>query len=377
VRRNAWLAQARTDAARRLSANAWPILQAALAATAAWVIANHVVDHPHPFFAPIAAVVSLNAARGERGSNTMRLVLGVMVGILVGELAIALSGRGYGSLGGSTLVAMIAALAISGDRLVIAQGAAGAILTVATPFGEAGLERLIDALIGAGVALVISQLLFPAGPVALLRRAQSTAVHSLGDGLRLTASAIAREDPALAARAMDSLRSAPGRLVDLARARKSSTSVVRWSPLWHQHQGPVVREEENAAQLDLLAGSCLMVTRAVLALNGQPPRELATAVGDLAAALETVAGGLGDRETRQQTADRALDVARRGPDAGGAATPEHNFAWMALRTAAQDLMVFAGVEPEQARQALTEPRDALRIPAPPAAPRTPFRRWKR
>jgi hypothetical protein len=143
---------------------------------------------------------------------------------------------------------MISALAISGERLVIAQAAAGAILTVAAPIGEAGPQRLVDALIGAGVALVISQLLFPAEPVALLRRAEAAAVDGLGADLRLTAAALAHDDPALAERARRSLRLASGRLVDLASARERSTRVVRWSPVWWRREGPVVREEENAAR---------------------------------------------------------------------------------------------------------------------------------
>jgi hypothetical protein len=220
----------------------------------------------------------------------------------------------------------------------------------------------------------MSQLIFPAEPVALLRRAEAAAVRSLAEGLRLTASALGGDNPALAARAQESLRVAPGQLVSLARARESSAAVMRWSPVWWRHEGPVVREEENAAQLDLLAGSCLMLARAVLAIDGPGSRDLATAVDDLAAALETVAGALGDRDARQSTADRALEVGRRDPNGGAAATPELNFAWMALRTTARDVMVFAGVEPEQARQALAESRRALRISTPPAAPRTPFRR---
>ena len=50
---------------------------------AAWVIAKHVVDHHEPFFAPIAAVVALNAPLGERGLNAVRLLEGVVVGIVV------------------------------------------------------------------------------------------------------------------------------------------------------------------------------------------------------------------------------------------------------------------------------------------------------
>jgi hypothetical protein len=374
-----WLAQARSDAARRLTANTWPILQAAIAATAAWLIARHLVDHRQPFFAPIAAVVSLNAARGERGSNAVRLVLGVIVGILVGELAIAINGRGYGSLGVATLVAMIAALAISGERLVIAQGAAGAILTVATSSGSGGLGRLVDALIGAGAALVLSQLVFPAEPIALLRRAEAAAATELAEGLRLVATALAREDRTLAARAVERLREMPPRLVDLARARKGSTRSVRWAPVWRRRQGPVVREEENAGQLDLLAASCLVLGRAVERLDGPDTGELAAAIGELADSLGTMGDALGDARARQETADRALDVARRAETRESGAEPGLAFAWMSLRTAATDVVVFAGVDAAQAERAIAErsPDERLRVPRPAATLRTPFRRRSR
>jgi hypothetical protein len=54
-------------------------VQGTAASTAAWVIATHVIDHHEPFFAPIAAVIALNAPLGERGLNAFRLLLGVVV----------------------------------------------------------------------------------------------------------------------------------------------------------------------------------------------------------------------------------------------------------------------------------------------------------
>jgi uncharacterized membrane protein YgaE (UPF0421/DUF939 family) len=80
----------------RLGAHAWPLLQSTAAATAAWVIAKYLVDHREPFFAPVAAVVALNASRGERGSNAVRLLVGVVVGIVAGELAVGALGAGTG-----------------------------------------------------------------------------------------------------------------------------------------------------------------------------------------------------------------------------------------------------------------------------------------
>ena len=49
--------------------------------------------------------------------------------------------------------------------------------------GEAGFQRLVDALIGAGVALVFTQIRFSPEPVALLRRAEAAALADMADGL--------------------------------------------------------------------------------------------------------------------------------------------------------------------------------------------------
>ena len=51
-------------------------MQGTLAATAAWVIAKHVIGNHEPFFAPIAAVVALNAPIGDRGLQVVRLPSG-------------------------------------------------------------------------------------------------------------------------------------------------------------------------------------------------------------------------------------------------------------------------------------------------------------
>jgi hypothetical protein len=72
-------------ALRRLPPDTGLVLQGTVAATAAWVIAERVVGNHEPFFAPIAAVVGLNASLGERGLNAVRLLLGVVVGIVAGE----------------------------------------------------------------------------------------------------------------------------------------------------------------------------------------------------------------------------------------------------------------------------------------------------
>ena len=89
-------------------------------------------------------------------------------------------------------------------------------------------------------------------------------------------------------------------------------------------------------------------------------------------ALADLAGSPGDRSTRQEAADRALEVARQLATGDTPSEPEAVAAIVALRTAATDLMVFAGVEAEQADAAVREGTGEFRVPAPPPSSRAPF-----
>jgi uncharacterized membrane protein YgaE (UPF0421/DUF939 family) len=359
--------------------HAWPLLQGTAAATAAWVIAKHLFHHHVPFFAPIAAVVALNTSLGERGLNTIRLLLGVVVGIVAGELSIGALGSGYVTLALATFAAMAVARALGGARIVIAQAAAGAILTVAVSNGNAGVNRLVDALTGAGVALVFSQLLFSPEPVALVRRAEAAALTDMADGLELTARALERDDEELAEQAMTKLRALRDRLAELGRTRRASSRVARRSAVWRAQLSPVVRENENAGQLDLLGVSCLTLTRTAMGTSPSERRKLGPSVRELADAITDLASNPGDRATRQRAADRALDVAHRLADQDTQSGSRSAAATMAGRMVATDIMLFAGIDPDQADDAMREGTGELEVPAPPPAPRTPLSpsRWRR
>ena len=360
-------------ALRRLPPETWLVLQGTLAATAAWVIAKYALGHPEPFFAPVAAVIALNTVLGERGRNAVRLLQGVIVGIAVGEITLLLLGPGYGSLALATFVAMVVAQTVGGTRIVIAQAAVGAILTVALGDPEAGVERLLDALVGVSVALVFSQVLFSPEPVRLVRRAEAAALADLAEGLELGAEALERGDEELAERAVGSLRELRDDLAELGRTRRAGTRAARRSAVWRSQLPLVVRESENAGHLDLLDMSCLMLIRTAMATTPDERRRLAPTVRTLAGALVDLARRPGDRATRQEAADCALDVAR-SLAAVAPADPAYAAAVFAARMAAADVMLFAGVDPEHVEHALREGTGELDVPAPPEAPRVPFRR---
>ena len=370
------LADAGEHAARRTAADAWPLLQGTAAATAAWVIAKYVLDHEQPFFAPIAALIALNTSLGERGLNALRLLQGVILGIVVGELTLAALAGGYASMAVAIFAATALARALGGTRIVIAQAAVGAILTVAVADAEAGVERLTDALVGVGVALVFSQLLFAPEPVALLRRAEAAVLERLAGGLALTARALEQDDDELAAEAIVTLRELPDDMAELRRMRRASARVARRTLVWRSHRALVVRESENADHLDLLGGSCLVLARVAPALNASERHALEPTVRDLSEVLGALARELGDRETRQQAADRALEVANALSGADVPAGSTLAVAITGVRMVATDVMVFAGIDLDDAVQAVREGILEQRVAVPARGRRLGrLRRW--
>jgi uncharacterized membrane protein YgaE (UPF0421/DUF939 family) len=356
------------------------LVQRTAAATVAWLIARRIGDHPDPFFAPIAAVISLNASLGERGLNALRLLLGVIVGILAGEITLLIMGGGYGSLAVATFAGMTIARALGGAPVVVAQAGAGAILTIAVADGQVGPDRLVDALIGAGVALVFSNLLFTPDPLRLLRRAQSAALEGMAHSLRLTAHSLADDDQVAGDQAMRQLLGLTEHLAALRKASAASARVARHSLAWRSRIASVVDEQKNAARLDLLGVSCLTLARTALAINPAGDRGLSNSVGQIAELMTELARAPAETSVRQSVVERLPVVL------GNAEGQLHSFAtttpssvevtFVALRMVAVDMMVFAGVDAADATHAVNEGSSArLRVTPLPGPVKTyfPFR----
>lgn len=364
-------------ARRRATAAVWPLAQGTAAATVAWILADRFGSHDHPFFAPIAAVVALNQPLGERGASALRLVAGVIVGILAGELTVALLGGGYGRLALATFAATAVASTLGGTRLVVIQAASAAILTVAVADGEAGIHRLVDALIGTGVALVGTQFLFSPEPVRLVRRAEAAALSAMAGALALTRQALERDDEDLVDEATRQLREVRDGMSELARLRRVSTRVARHSLVWRWRMAPVVHEHENAGHLDLLGASCLVLVRTAMATSVEERRLLAPSVAELSRALAGMADDPGDRRTRQDAVERAVESSRRLRRHDLRADTALAAVMIAIQMVAADIMVFAGVDAEQAAAAAMAGTGELEAIAPPPLPRLPFRPGRR
>src|SRR3954464_1713580 len=120
-----------------LRARMWPILQTALAATAAWWAAVLLLPDGRPAFAAIAAVICLGPSHGQRGSKALQLVAGVVLGICVASLFVALIGSGTLQIGLMVALAMTAATLLGGGELLTGESAVSAILIVSLDPGAA------------------------------------------------------------------------------------------------------------------------------------------------------------------------------------------------------------------------------------------------
>ena len=165
----------------RLRDMGWPVLQTALAAGLAYFLAKFLLGHQQPTYAAVAAVITLGAAVGWAVSRAFQVVVGVTAGLLVAEaLVLFVIGSGSWQIAFVLALAMGAVVFFGGGPLLLTQIAITVITVVAAVAPQQGfsLERVFDALMGIGVALVVGVLL-PVDPEKRIVRATRPVLSDL------------------------------------------------------------------------------------------------------------------------------------------------------------------------------------------------------
>ncbi len=323
ARAAAWLARGRPVDCARLRRALWPIAQTAVAAGLAYYVAHSLVGHFQPFFAPIAATVSMSTSTDLRAQRAVQLVAGVLLGIGIGAVVAALLGTGPAALGVAVFVALCVALAIG--RGFIAQGAlffnqaaVAAILLLTVHTSAEGPAWLIDALIGGGIALVFSLLLFPADPDPVLRRASQSVFAACERELRWLDGFLTRPVSGGQGWLLPAAQRI-GRAVDeFDRARATAREIVRLAPGRRSAKAAVARAEQSAADFVTLTSAVLTIgSLAVAALeDGEPLPARAEGV-DRGAPGGAGDGGRGRRPRRPRPGRHRRGGCRGGGSRGG------------------------------------------------------------
>ena len=348
-----------TERLQRLRSKSWQIAQCAVAAGVAWFIAADVVGHETPFFAPIAAVVSLGTSYGQRLRRVAEVTLGVAVGVLVADLLVVWIGSGAWQLTLIVALAMTAAFLLDGGQLLVTQAAVQSLVvsTLLPQAAEAGFTRWTDALIGGAVALVAATVV-PAAPLRRPREQAAVVVRKISQLLRAAADVMVdgEVDPALDLLA--DARSTDYLIRELQLAADEGLAVVASSPLRVRHRPDVRRMAELVDPLDRALRSTRVLVRhtAVAAYHRRPvPHPYAVLARELAEAVDEVADEL--------KADRMAVDARPSLLAVGFATGQversevlaAEVVLAQMRSVVADFLLLTGMDPLEASEALPPP----------------------
>jgi uncharacterized membrane protein YgaE (UPF0421/DUF939 family) len=299
--------------AERLRDAARPILQATLAATLAWIAATDIVGHSRPFFAPVAAMITLGLTQGERGRRAVEVVLGVTLGIAVADLLVLQLGTGWWQLALVVALAMSAALLLGSGPMFAQQAAVSAALvaTLQPPEDGVSFARSVDALLGGVIALGVSALVLPADPGRIVREAAEPVLAELAAVLDDVAAALGARDRDAIQAALDR-----GRAIDeLARKLDQALVVGRETarmPPRRRTQRTIDLYADAAAQIDLAVRNVRVLARGArraLELDENVPPELASAVRELAKAVRALGQALDHPERADAVREPALRAA--------------------------------------------------------------------
>ncbi|WBB78960.1 FUSC family protein [Micromonospora sp. WMMD882] len=344
------------DRTHRVRSAAGLAVQAGVAAALAWVASHELLHNPEPVFAPISAVGTLAASVGQRLRRTIELIVGVGIGVLIGDVLIYLLGTGPWQLGLIVTLAIIVSIFLGGSVAVVIQAAATAVLiaTLSPSTKDLELPRFVDALVGGGIALLVTAVLLPLNPLRVINRAARPALDLLAEQLDVTAEAIRDHDRERCQRALERLRANKEELAAFTEAIDGAKETLTISPArWHR-RSELAHYAEAAEPIDrAMRNSGTLIRRAITMIEDEEPtpEPLPDAVGHLAEAVRLLrhefAVGAEPGDARERTL-RAVSEAGRAYEQGVGFSGSVVVAQ--VRTTASDLMVASGLDQEEANR---------------------------
>lgn len=324
----------------------------------AHLIATAVVGREEGFFAPIAAVLCLSVATGRRLLRAAQVVVGVALGVTIGDLLVRVLGTGPAQIALVVLLAAGAAVAVGGGPLLVNQAAIAALLLIVLepPSGPIPWARPVDALIGGATALAVAAV-GARDPRRSLARAAKPLFEDLAAVLRGAADMLRSGDRTGIEDALVAARDLDRRLENFTGALAAATEAVRLSgrrttPEW------LTRYHAAARRVDLtvLDGRTVIRATANAIRHGHTvPEPLVDAVLDLARAVEALPGQLDGRTTPDPVRSLACQAAT---TASGVVIRPHSLTSSvlvgAIRSTALDVLYASGMDHVSGLQALED-----------------------
>ncbi len=353
-----WLAARAGAAGHRLRISLWSILQMALGAGISWQVATTLLDHPYPFFASVAAVISLGLATTKRLRRVAELAVGVSVGVAIGEFVVSLIGRGGWQIALVVALALVIARLLDSGSLIATQAALQSVLVLAIPAPEGGsIARWEDALVGGGVALAIA-VVAPHDGRRHADEESRASVDALVDILDGAAHAVRSRDPQTADELLDRARATQPVLDAWDEAVQAAEDVSRLSPLRRGQREELVRHRRALVGVDRATRNARVLVRRISASAAdgrEVPMVVADLLDELVAVLAVSGGRIATDPPPEFEAALRRVAARLDVTAAAGGTWAGTIAVAQLRSIVVDLLSATGVSIQDARAALPSP----------------------
>lgn len=282
----------------RLQTKWFYILQVAIAAGAAYWAAHVVFEHDIPFFAPMATIIVLSTTGGERFRRSVELVVGVSLGVGLGDLIIANIGSGTWQI--AVAVGIAIALGTFIDRSVLLANQAGfasvLVATISPPGSADGIERMTDAFIGGVVGLIVIGL-FPESPLRAGRREIARLMGITSNVLRDVAAALHSGDIIVIRHALQNVRGTQGRINNMIAATKTGEENLSVSPILWRQRGKIRSLKRILHPVDNAIRNTRVLARRALVLSedndtvSEEQIAIISELSDIAAELECLFEG--------------------------------------------------------------------------------------
>ncbi|GEM_PF-225616 len=203
---------------------------AGLASGLAWLVSVHFLGHEHPIYAAMTALICLAPGLPSHGRQAIYVLIGVLTGVVVGELTLLLPPMptevriaivGFAGMTIASAYAIVPA--------IITQAGISAVMVFALGADVAGWTRVIDVAVGTSIGLIFSQIIFTPDQLKTLHLAVERFFRELATNFTLAADALEKRNTNAAIKAMKSCGRTHTALVALISAIDVARNNARWT----------------------------------------------------------------------------------------------------------------------------------------------------
>jgi uncharacterized membrane protein YgaE (UPF0421/DUF939 family) len=287
------------------------IAQCAVTAALAWWLAQVVLRHPVPFFAPVAALLCLGVTFGHRLRRGVEVAVGVALGVAVGDVFVLLFGTGTWQIAFVLVISMSLATLLGAGQLMIMQAGVQSMLVITLiPDPGQGVGRWLDAVVGCAIALLVATVA-PSAPLRRPRILAAEVLQEMSGTLDAARDALRSGDSGTADAVLDRARRGEAKLDALQDASEEGLAVVRLSPFrrrsrpgveaYAELNGPLGRAQRNLR---------VLVRRCAVALwrDEEVPAGYLDLMKQLAQVMQNMASELYDGRLPESSRRRLIEI---------------------------------------------------------------------